>query len=297
MNGSLALRNGVLHVARHARSVEVRLYDMDGARIGEGQRFAGRGGGRASADGIAVDADMRLWVADRASQAVRVFTVFGAELEGFREDSAAESDRAPADPCSVAVSGVEGETCIFVASRGPRRHACQAYDRAGNLVASLRPLGDPEGEFRDLVRVSVGGRFVLACDAGSGLVQVFRDNEFHFALRPPRPRGARSDPVPRAALALADGRFLVATGGEGTSAVHIFDANARLSSTIAAAGESAGAVFEPTDMALHESTSDRRSRVAVIDCDGDRVQVFTLAGVCYGSFADLPRATNASVWT
>lgn len=293
MNGSLALRGGILHVARHARTAEIRLYDFDGGRIAPGFDFAGENGGRASADGIAVDADMRVWVADRASAAVRSFTVFGTELARLPAHARIAGVAAIADPCSVAISGVEGDTRIWVASRGVRRHACVQFDRAGNLVHALRSMGDPETQFRDVVRLSVSGRFALACESGSGLVQMFRDGEFHFALRVPRPRGARADPLPRAALALSDGRCVVATGGEGTGAVHVFDANGRLVSTLAVEGRDTGSVFEPTDLALVESSSDRRSRLAVIDCDGDRVQVFTLEGVCYGAFEDFDPANRA----
>ena len=290
MNGSLALCGGILHLARHARTAEIRTYDLDGGRIGEGFRFAGRDGGQASADGIAVDVDMRIWVADRASNAVRRFTVFGAELEPFCADGQADSAGQVCAPCSVAVTGVEGETRVLVGSRGTRRHAAQMFDREGRWLNSLRPRGDPALCFEDVVRVTLDGRLALVCEKGTGLVQVFRDGEFHCALRPPRARTARADPVPRAARALTDGRFVVATGGEGTGGVHLLDRNGRLIHTIAYPGEGAAEVFEPSDIAIDESDADRRTRVAVVDSDGDRVQVFTLEGVCYGSFSDLPRA-------
>jgi hypothetical protein len=278
---------------------------MDGGRIGEGFFFAGLDGGAASADGIAVDADMRIWVADGASRAVRTFTVFGGELGAWRapsgpaeapsgpaEPPSGQVGRALAQPVSVAIQGVEDETRVLVASRGERRGALQLFDRHAALLQTMRSRGDPQLPFADLVRVSMRGRFAFACERGSGLVQVFRDGEFHWAFHPPRARDAFSAAEPRALQALSDGRMLVATGGEKNSAVHLVDANANLVRTIATAGAEAGQVFEPTDIALDEGDSDRRSRVAVVDQDGDRVQVFTLEGVCYGSFADLPRATT-----
>jgi hypothetical protein len=302
MNGSLALRNGVLHVARHARSAEIRTYDMDGGRIGDGFSFAGLSGRPASALGIAVDADMRIWVADGASRAVRTFSVFGGELSAWRSRS--EDDivgGALAEPVSVATSGVEDDTRILVASRGERAHALQLFDRDGRMLQTYRSRGESQTPFRDLARVSMSGRLTFACERKSGLVQVFRDGEFHWALVAPRARGTL--PVePRSVQALSDGRILLATGSDGTSApgeradprsaVHLLDKNGVLLKTIAGPGEDTGQVFEPTDLALDEGGSDRRSRFAVVDLDGDRVQVFTLEGVCYGSFADLPRATT-----
>jgi hypothetical protein len=309
LNGSLALRGGVLHVARHAKTAEVRTYDMDGARIGEGFTFAGLDGGPASATGIAVDADMRIWVADRAARCVRVFTVFGGELwtwsargaadggdrtdgENVEAASAVRSAGALADPVSVATAGVEDDMRVLVASGGARRHALQLFDRSGNLLQTLRARGDPQAEFRDVVRVSLHGRLAFACERKSGLVQVFRDGEFHWAFHAPRARTQRHAPEPRAVQMLADGRMLLATGGEGQGGVHLLDASGGVLRTLARDGEGPGAVFEPTDIALDEGESDRRSRFAVVDLDGDRVQVFTLEGVCYGSFADLPRATT-----
>jgi len=290
MNGSLAFRNGVLHVARHARSGEIRTYDMDGGRIGEGFFFSGLDGGAASADGLAVDADMRIWVADSTSRALRTFTVFGGELSAWRGPLSA-FENALIQPVSVAIQGVEDETRILVASRGERRGALQLFDREARALQTMRSRGDPQVPFGDIVRVSMRGRFVYACERTSGLVQVFRDGEFHWAFHPPRARHATEPAEPRAVQVLSDGRMLVATGGETNSAVHLLDANASFVRTIATAGEESGTVFEPTDIALDEGDGDKRSRVAVIDQDGDRVQVFTLAGVCYGSFADLPRAT------
>lgn len=298
MNGSLALSNGVLHLGRHARAGEVRTYDLDGARIGEGFRFGGRDGGAASVDGLAVDADLRILVADRVACAVRSFSVFGVELEcaigvasSSRVPRGSDDDAAGrlGQPASVSVSGVELETRVVVASRGRRRHALQVFDASGAWIESLRPRGDPQGSFGDLVRVAQQGNRIVACERAAGLIQVFRGHEFHYALRVPTARAGVEVEL-RAAAPLADGRMVVAVGGEGTSAVMVIDANGRRLSTIAASGVDAGAVNEPTDVVVAEGDADRRTRVFVVDSDGDRVQVFTLTGVCYGSFADLPRS-------
>lgn len=290
MNGCLALQGGILFLARHARSVEIRAYDLDGARIGEGFRFTGANGARARADGLAVDRDMRLRVADSVARAVRTFTVFGQELDPLAASGADDTAGNVGEPAAVAVDGIEGDQRVLVGSRGVRRHAVQCFDRALNLLYSLRSRGDAAEPFKDVVRVAIDGRFQLVCEAGTGLVQVFREGEFHFALKPPRPRGATHDPIPTAARRLSDGRFVVATSSPAAGGVHLLAATGRLIHTIAYPGERAAAVFEPTDIALLEGANDRRTRVAVVDSDGDRVQVYNLEGVCYGSFLDLPRA-------
>jgi hypothetical protein len=290
VNGCLALQGGILYLARHAVSVEVRAYDLDGARIGEGFRFTGANGARARADGIAVDRDMRIRVADSVARAVRTFTVFGVELDALvaRTEHAEDGERF--EPVTVAVAGVERDQRLLVGSRGTLRHAVMCFDGRANLLDVLRSRGDPLQPFQDVARVAIDGRFQLVCEKGARLVQVFRDGAFHFALKPPRPRGASWDPVPTAARRLSDGRFVVATAQPG--GVHLFEPSGRLIHTIAYPGERASEVSDPTDVAVDEGASDRRTRVAVVDSDGDRVQVYNLEGVCYGSFADLPRATG-----
>lgn len=290
MNGCLALQGGILWLARHARSVEIRAYDLDGARVGEGFGFSGANGGRARADGLAVDRDMRLRVADSKAAAVRTFTVFGVELDPLAASGPDDTAGNVGEPATVAVEGVESDLRILVGSRGVRRHGVQCFDRGGNRLYSLRSRGDAAEPFEDVVRVAIDGRFQLVCEAGTGLVLVFRDGEFHFALKPPRARGVVHHPIPTAARRLSDGRFVVATSSPAGGGVHLLEATGRPIHTIAYPGERASEVFEPTDIALDEGPSDRRTRVAIVDSDGDRVQVFNLEGVCFGSFTDLPRA-------
>ena len=50
-------------------------------------------------------------------------------------------------------------------------------------------------------------------------------------------------------------------------------------------GVEGGEVFHPSDVALEDVGSDDcRTRLVAVDRDGERVQVFTLAGTCYGAF-------------
>jgi hypothetical protein len=84
---------------------------------------------------------------------------------------------------------------------------------------------------------------------------------------------------------LADGRLVLAVGG-GKSALLLCDATGHLLRVLARGGSDEGAVFHPSDVVVAEDEDDRRTRVAVIDRDGDRVQMFTLEGRCYGAFAE-----------
>jgi hypothetical protein len=51
-------------------------------------------------------------------------------------------------------------------------------------------------------------------------------------------------------------------------------------------GDDGGQVIEPSDVVVEPEASDRTRRLAVIDRDGERVQVFTLEGRCHGAFEE-----------
>jgi hypothetical protein len=292
MHGSLCLKNGVLYVGRHAATAHVQPYDLDGHALQGGFSFRGENG-RAAVSAIDIDEDHRLWIADGAGERVRVFNVFGQEQAAPRALAAfAERDRERlAGLVDVSAVGVEDDTRLLLAAGGRRRHALWLVHLASGRAHSLRPEGDPRGRFDGVRRAAVHGRMVYACEAGAGRVQVFRDGEFHFLFRAPVP-ARRVRFRPHAVAPLADGRLVIAQGGADASALLVVDRGGRHLRTLAEHGEATGQVFEPTDVAIEESESDHRTRVAVIDCDGDRVQVFTLDGVCFGAFPDMPRATT-----
>jgi hypothetical protein len=56
---------------------------------------------------------------------------------------------------------------------------------------------------------------------------------------------------------------------------------------LAGHGREEGAVFEPNDVAVDPHAAEPDARVAVIDRDGDRVQLFSLEGRCFGVFEEL----------
>jgi len=298
MQGSLSLARGLLWVGRHAKTAEVRAFDLDGRLSFEGFAFRDPHIGRSSVAGLAVDGDRHVWVADEPADRVRVFSVFGREVRSLGTPADAEAAGGPAHgrerhgrervgtlraPTDVALRGEDDELEVVVACGGERRHAVSVYDATGTLVASPRPLGDPRARFHQARRVALAGRLLFVVESAGRRVQVFRDREFHFAFELPR-RG--SLPFEPSALApLEDGRLVVACGGE-ESALFLCDAGGRIERRLAGHGVGEGEVLEPSDVALAEGESDRGTRVFVIDRDGERVQVFTLEGRCYGAFEE-----------
>ena len=291
MQGSLSLVRGVLYVGRHELTAHVRPYDLDGRALGPGFSFRGPDGEPARASGLAVDEDHHVWVADGAAGRVRVFNLFGRECGGLG---------APGGDARGALSSVtdvclmpppdgehrQGDGFTLVTSRAqPLRHALQVFEPDGRWVQSLRPEGDPRGRFRGLRRVVSDGKLIWACDARAGVVQVFRDLEFHFLFKVPVRAGGRFEPT--AVAPLEDGRMILATGGTDSSLL-LLDASGRLLRVLAEAGHEAGEVFEPEDIALEEDSGDRSRRLAVIDRDADRVQVFTVEGRCHGALEEMP---------
>jgi len=108
---------------------------------------------------------------------------------------------------------------------------------------------------------------------------VFRDLDFHFAFQ--LRQRVNDNLEPRAVSRLDDGRLLVAYAGD-CSGVALFTADGSFLSNIAEHGAEEGCVLEPSDMVVEAGRTDASTRVVVADLDGERVQVLTLAGRCYG---------------
>lgn len=286
MQGSLTLHRGLLFVGRHARTAEVRSFDLDGRVRPAGFTFRDRRVGRSMAAGLDLDDEGRVWVADTPASRVRLFTLFGQEVGGL----GISNERALADfderdeagvvrqPVDVIARGNADGLELVVASGGTRRHAVQVFDEHLRLVRSLRPLGDPRGRFRGVRRIARRGRFLFVLEREAQRIQVFRDLEFHFAFRPDPPRS-----VPTALAALHDGRLVIGCGGP-HPALLVCDPTGRLLRTLAHSGNEEGSVTEIEDLTVDEAPNDRDSRILSLDADGDRVQVFTLEGRCFGAF-------------
>ncbi|HTF91051.1 MAG TPA: hypothetical protein VK843_21735 [Planctomycetota bacterium] len=295
MNGSLSLRSGVLYVGRHADTAHVRAYDLDGRVLTTGFSFRARDDGAgARVSGLDVDRDRTVWVADSAGSCVRAFSVFGREVASFAQlrgapsnDTSDGEDRRGdlAQISDIALVEGEEEDRLLIACGGRRRHALSLARQDGSWIASLRSEGHALGAFRGLVRATAHGRWIWACEAGAGRVQVFRDGEFHFLFRAPARDGLRVEPS--AAAALGDGRWVLALRGE-QSALVVVDSSGRLVRVLASSGDDTGAVERPEDVVVEEGRDQAHTRIAVLDRDAERVQFFTVEGHCYGAVEPLP---------
>ncbi len=285
--GSLCLRGGVLYVARHAQTAHVRAYDLDGRPLGPGFAFRGRDGASIALGGIDVDSDRQVWSVDGLAGSVRAHSLFGRETAAFHGASAGFEDARGVlvGASDVALHETDEALRVLVARSGIRRHALTLFTREGVLLESLRPLGDPAAQFHGLTRVAQRGPWTWACEAGAGRVQVFRDFEFHFSFRVEPYPGERTQPV--AAALLGDGRAVVALGGS-RAALVLVDAAGRPLRVLAARGADHGEATEVGDVAVEEGSSDRDTRMAVLDCDAERLAVYNLAGQCHGVFETLP---------
>lgn len=277
MNGSLALAHGVLWVGSHAMTAHVRPFDLDGRPLGPGFRFRDPEAPRSAAAGLAVDDDHRVWVADTPAGVVRAFSVVGREVLRLGGGEGGLLER----PVDLDLAGEPGEDPLLVVGcGGRRRHGVLVLEPGGSRVASLRPLGDPQGVFEGVAGVAALARHLYACEPAAGRVQVFRDQDFHFALA--TGPGRR----PAAAAPLRDGRVAVACGGA-RSGILLFDGGGRRLRELVPGGPGEGAVEEPEGLAVDDADSDRASRLFVLDRDGERVQVYNLAGTCFGAFEGL----------
>lgn len=284
MQGSLHLEGGVLYVGSHALTAHVRAFDLEGRRLAAGFSFRDPVRGRSSVDGLALDEDHRLWVADGAARRLRAFTLFGRELavvgalEGTSEDRCGELG-APSDVLSL---GSEREQVLVVASGGRRRHALHLLEPASGVSRSLRPLGDPLGRYGDICDLAAQGETLWVCERRARRVQVFRGGEFHYAFEP---AAGRRSGEPCALASLGDGRLALCLGGA-ASALLVVDGSGRTLEVLATAGEGEGRVLEPSDLAVEPAAEGRAARIFALDRDGERVQVFTPDGVCLGAFPE-----------
>lgn len=304
VQGSLCLKNGVLYVGRHAKTAAVASYDLDGHALETRFAFRDAESGRSSVEGLSVDDDHRIWVADAGSARLRGFTLFGQEVAvvGAEEDSQEDLPGSIGIPMDVVARGADDTLEILVASRGVRRHALQVLFPETGRSHSLRPLGDPRGSFQDVVSIACAGDQTWACERRARRVQVFRHGDFYFSFQLPAAGGYLE---PAAVAALEDGRSIVAVCAP-VSALLLVDSSGQVLRTLAAGDRSSsaapheeaaapapeavpeGTVRFPTGVVVESGARDRDTRLAVIDCDAERVQVFNLEGTCYGAFTDLP---------
>ncbi|HPF14880.1 MAG TPA: hypothetical protein PLJ12_11470 [Planctomycetota bacterium] len=285
MYGGLCEAGGVLYVGRHAKSASVTAFDLDGHPIRTIVRFQDAKAGRSAATGLSLDHDHRLWIADGPAGCVRGYTLFGVQVVCL--EPATERRDQVGDlgyPVATLALGEDEDMVLVVASGGRRRHAVQVLHTVRGTNLSLRPLRDPEGRFEEVCAIAARGtRELLVLEAAAARIQVFRGGDYHFSipLHEAGP-GAR----PSCMVVAPDGHVVVGFGGE-RSSVWVFDDEGRRIACIAEGGREDGQVEDPCALALAPSQGLQPARVFVMDAFGDRVQVFTLQGVCYGAFPAL----------
>jgi len=303
--GSLCLAGGVLYVGRHAKTAHVQLFDMNGRELPGGFSFRDPERARSEASDLVVDDDRRIWVADTPAHRVRAFNLFGVEIDALaadprelerRRSPASERDAGdaagvPAAPAALALwpgyGGVEERLALVVGSGGRRRHGVQVFDlESKRLLGSLRPEGRADGFFRGVRSLSVCGRRLYVCELGRRAVQVFRNDAFHFSLDPLARLRAPEGLETTAVEELASGRLLWLQGGR-ESALRLLEADGREVRRIAGHGAGDGELIDPSALVVAPGDEEHRTRVAVIDREGDRIQVFSLQGHCLGAFEGL----------
>ncbi len=306
MYGSLTHHDGVVYVGRQAKTAWVSSFDLDGRPLQTCFSFRDEASGRSSAAGLAIDDDHRLWVADQPAGVVRGFTLFGKEVVCMRDPDGDENalggeslDRRGflGQPVDVLTTGRDEEFVLAVASGGRRRHGLQWFHASTGRVRSLRPLGDPRGQFQDLAGLAGwagpecdggGTGDLLAVERGAGRIQVFREGEFHYAIDVFSALGERAEPVAADGL---DSNSLVVAVAEPEHALLLVSHTSRVLRVLAREGTRAGQVTAVEDLAV-VAPSERpgaagRAQILVLDQDGTRVQVFTPQGQCYGCFPSL----------
>lgn len=283
MSGSLTYLKGVLYIGTEEITAHIRSFDLDGRELDAGFSFRSPENDAASVDGLDIDDDHRLWIADGTAGRLCAYTLFGEEVAGVQSFESGKHDKGGVlgRVSDVVSFGSDDAQELIVTSAGRRRHALQRLQLGDGRTQSLRSMGRIDRAFQDLRGVFRRDEYIWACERGAGLIQIFRDGDFHnsFGL------GGTPDSEfrPNAIEALEDGRMVVATGGE-ASALCLLDRRGRLMRVIAEAGHDEGQVTEPSDLVLVEGVDDAHTRVVAIDSEGTRVQVFTITGNCHGTF-------------
>jgi hypothetical protein len=285
MSARLCLNQGVLYVASAERSGRVVPFDLEGRRLEGGFRVPASGAGACRIAGLFVDDDRRVWLADKSQRALRGFTLFGHESQRLGNPRSPSPWRSEPDvagnlglPSALAGRGSSDDLWLVLGSQGPRRHGAQVFDGAGRLVRSLRPLGDSHGRFQGVRGIELLGRSLLLFESQRPRVQVFRDLEHWFSFEVELPRTREAELV--AVRALAEGRFVALVGGEEPALLEV-DGRGKLLRVLAVAGEDTGRLSAPADLVVDRE----RQRLALLDREGLRIQVFTIDGECAGAFA------------
>lgn len=289
MQGNLCHQAGILYVGRHRTDAWIAAYDLDGRALATRFRFTDESEGRSAVGGLAMDGDHRLWVADTPAKKLRAFTLFGQEVAtvGEEQDQLADLQGRIGTPVDVLARGADEELEVWVASGGVRRHGLHCMRPTLGQALSLRPEGNPRARFRRLRALAQVEKVTYALEGGAERVQVFRGLEHHYSLCLARYCGAGSEPT--ALAALPDGRLVVAIEGA-AGAVLLLDRSGGLERVLAESGSDTGQVQYPSALVAvgeQDLVDGGPARIFCLDQDGERVQVFSIEGHCYGAFPEL----------
>jgi len=261
--GCLASTGSALHVGWHARAAHVRPFDWSGRALGPGFSFLGARRGRSALAGLAVDRDQRVWVADAAEECARGFNLFGRELARI------ELGARPRGVCAVG----EGDLrALWIAAGELRRTSVRLIGADGAPLAQLRSEGEPRASFRGARRIAELGEWLYVLEPELARIQVFRRGEHEWNV--PLASAAWSA-RPTCFAALRDDLFAVGWAGD-RRGLELIDGAGRVLRGLAPAGAALGAVLDPSDLALGRDPADGTERVAVLDCEGARLQSFDL---------------------
>jgi hypothetical protein len=309
--GAIGLANGVLYVAHTARRTHVQAFDWDGHALAPAFAPRGNGGESICASALAVDCDRRLWLLDAPGERALAFTLHGRACGEIRSQSGVRPatldlhledarDR-PAGlwgAASLAArdtfddSGL-GESQIWIGCRPRRRHALQAFDLSGQWLASLSSEGRRGQFFDGLSSLSWSRQRLWVAETGAARLQVFDARlEHHASFALASHRGERLRPT--ALCALETGGCVVAARGE-CEHLLLLDRHGKVERELATSGRPRTSDGQRSSDLQHvvglvaESQPGRSlGRVAVLDLDGERVQVFSLEGRCQGALPALP---------
>jgi hypothetical protein len=283
VSGGLALDRGTLWVAWYEKTAHVAPFDWNGRSVARGFSFCDARIGRASVRDLALDDDRNLWIADEASSRLRRFSVFGQELGGLGlplDEPLLDEPRAEAEndapskvrrPTAVVASGDSDGLELLVGCGGARRHALQLFTGEGQLISTLRSLGDPHARFQGISGLCRRERLIAICEEHADRIQIFRDLDFHYSIVLP------ADFRPTDLKFLSGDRLLIS----GAPGVFIYTIASRDLHQLAPKTDP---FDNPLALAVEERSTDRKSRLAVLDRLATRIQVLNLQGRLYGTF-------------
>lgn len=250
-----------LYISDHGQQA-VFVYDFaakTSLKIGGGEKPL------ASPEGIALDAQENVYVAEQAKKGVRVFDRKGTELR-FITDPSLER------PTGVAVDAVRGK--LYVADTGhtaTKEHSVKIFDLGGKLLGSLGKGKSDAPEsflFPTYVQVDAKGNLYVS-DSLNSRVQMFdADGKF---IRQFGKRGNAFGMFDKTKGVAVDSFGNLYVVDSGWSNVQMFNSKAQMLMFFGGRGTAPGLLQNPTALVI-----DRQNRIYVGDLLNHRVAEYRL---------------------